>query len=305
MLLYKKTREESVAVVKATKEGMRILVTGANGYIGQGVVRCLEQDQVDVIATDFSFDKKISGVTYIEADLFNVDNPYEFFQHPDVVLHLAWRNGFVHNASSHMEDLPNHFRFLKDLIESGINRICVMGSMHEIGFYEGSIDENTPNWPQSLYGISKNALCNAIKLVADQNSTIFQWIRGFYIVGNTTAGCSVFSKIVQAELEGKTDFPFTRGVNQYDFIDYDEFCVQVAAVVEQNDINGIINCCSGVPMRLGERVENFIKDNKYNIKLNYGVFPDRPYDSKAIWGNNKKILKIMEKRTSNKRTDEE
>ena len=49
-------------------------------------------------------------------------------------------------------------------------------------------------------------------------------------------------------------------------------------------------------MRLAERVAQFIKENNFNITLQYGAFPDRPYDSKAIWGNNKKITKIMKTR---------
>lgn len=275
---------------------MKILVTGANGYIGSGVVKQLVQDGVKVMATDFTLHDLLDGVEYKEADLFTIENPFEYFGSPDVVLHLAWRDGFVHNSPNHLGDLPNHYLFIKKLIESGIKQICVMGSMHEVGFYEGSIDENTPTNPQSLYGISKNALRNAVKLAAATDATIFQWIRGFYIVGNTSTGCSIFSKIVQAAENGKTEFPFTKGVNQYDFIDYDEFCLQVASVVEQNNINGIVNCCSGTPMRLAERVENFIKENNYSIKLKYGAFPDRPYDSKAIWGNNRKIAEIMERR---------
>lgn len=35
---------------------------------------------------------------------------------------------------------------------------------------------------------------------------------------------------------------------------------------------------------MADRVERFIKENQYNIKLQYGAFPDRPYDSKAVWG---------------------
>ena len=54
-------------------------------------------------------------------------------------------------------------------------------------------------------------------------------------------------------------FPFTMGVNQWDFIDYNEFCLQVAAAVEQDDVNGVINICSGRPEKLAERVERFIK----------------------------------------------
>ena len=48
-------------------------------------------------------------------------------------------------------------------------------------------------------------------------------------------------------------------------------------------------------MRLGERVEQFLRENHFQIKLQYGAFPDRLYDSKAVWGNNGKILEIMEK----------
>ena len=29
------------------------------------------------------------------------------------------------------------------------------------------------------------------------------------------------------------------------------------------------------------------------IKLKYGAFPDRPYDSKAVWGDSRKIEAIM------------
>ena len=41
---------------------------------------------------------------------------------------------------------------------------------------------------------------------------------------------------------------------------------------------------------------SFIKENGYKIKLDYGKFPDRPYDSKAVWGDDKKIRKIMSMR---------
>lgn len=274
---------------------MKILVTGANGYIGQGVVRQLLTDGIEVVATDIKIENREKCIN-IEANLFEIENPYHFFGEPDAILHLAWRDGFVHNSLRHLEELPKHYDFLRKLMKSGLKQVCILGSMHEVGFFEGSINELTPTNPQSLYGISKNALRNASKLLADENGTIFQWIRGFYIVGNTTTGSSIFSKITQAELEGKEEFPFTKGVNQCDFIDYEEFCLQVASTVEQNAINGIINCCSGRPMRLGERVKEFIRKNKYNIKLIYGAFPDRPYDSKAIWGDNEKISCILRNR---------
>lgn len=275
---------------------MKILVTGANGYIGQGVVKQLLEDGVSVIATDIGTAHIDKRATIQQANLFELDNPYEYFGKPDILLHLAWRDGFVHNAASHIDDFPKHFALIAKMVQSGIKQVAVMGSMHEVGFFEGSIDENTPTHPMSMYGIGKDALRNATQLICKNADVKFQWLRGYYIVGNSEYGSSIFSKITAAEKQGQEKFPFTSGQNQWDFIDYDEFCKQVAAAVEQDKVVGIINVCSGRPEKLADRVERFIKENHYHIQLDYGKFPDRPYDSKAVWGNNKKIEMIMSQR---------
>ena len=273
---------------------MKILVTGANGYLGQGIVKQLLNDGQEVIAADFTANNIDSRAKVKECDLFSVNNPYEYFGEPDVLLHLAWRNGFVHNALSHIEDLPYHYKFLKAFFDAGVSQVAVLGTMHEVGFFEGSINENTPTNPQSLYGIAKDALRNAVKVMANGTNTVVQWVRGYYIVGNSQFGCSIFSKITAAEKEGKTEFPFTTGQNQWDFVDYPDFCNQVAKIVQQKDVTGIINACSGHPEKLADRVERFIKENNYKIKLAYGTFPDRPYDSKAVWGSDAKTRKVIE-----------
>lgn len=273
---------------------MKILVTGANGYLGVGIVKQLLDDGLDVIAADFDVDLVDCRANKKACNLFEIENPYEYFERPDILLHLAWKDGFKHDSLAHINNLPEHYMFINKLILSGIKRVCILGSMHEVGFFEGSINETTATNPQSLYGISKNALRQAVELAA-KNRTEFQWIRGFYIVGNSEYGCSIFSKITQAEHEGKEKFPFTSGEKQFDFLDYNDFCNQVAKVAEQNEVTGIINCCSGKPCKLSERVERFISENHYNIKLEYGAFPDRPYDSKAVWGDAKIIDEIMHK----------
>lgn len=273
---------------------MKILVTGANGYLGQGVVKHLLDCGVNVVATDIRVDAVDERAELVPGNIFEIENPYEYFGKPDVLLHMAWRDGFVHNSDKHILDLPNHYKFVTDFATSGIKMISVIGSMHEIGFYEGSINENTTCHPMSLYGIGKNALRDCVELVAKQNNINWQWLRGYYIVGNTAYGASIFSKITAAEKEGKKEFPFTTGQNQYDFLDYEDFCEQVAAAASQNKVNGIINICSGKPEKLATRVERFIAENNYSIRLKYGAFPDRLYDSKAVWGDNTKISKIME-----------
>ena len=272
---------------------MKVLVTGANGYLGQGVVRRLCDLGAQVVAADFAADNIDRRAEAVTADLFGTDNPYEFFGKPDVLLHLAWRDGFVHNSDAHIADLPKHYAFIKSFVDGGVKRVCVMGTMHEVGFFEGSIDENTPCSPQSLYGICKNALRGMTAQMCEAARIPWQWLRGYYIVGNSEFGNSVFSKITAAAAQGKTEFPFTMGQNQYDFLDYEDFCIQVAAVAAQETVTGIINICSGKPEKLCDRVERFISENGYNIKLQYGKYPDRPYDSKAVWGNDSKIRAVL------------
>ena len=275
---------------------MKIVVTGASGYLGTGVVKQLCDDGMEVIAVCHSRIDIVDGRAKIkQCDIFSLNNPYQFFEEPDVLLHMAWRNGFVHNDPSHMEDLPKHYNFIKKMIDGGCKHIAVIGTMHEVGFFEGSIKEDTPTHPESLYGISKDALRNAVKLICKNTGATFQWLRGYYIVGNSEYGCSIFSKITEAEKKGQEFFPFTMGINQWDFIDYEEFAKQVVAVVKQDKVNGIINICNGRPEKLADRVERFIEENKYRIRLEYGKFPDRSYDSKAVWGDNSKIEKIMKK----------
>ncbi len=273
---------------------MKILVTGANGYLGKGIVRELKKMGSQIVAVDFCLDGIPEDIEKVECNIFEIDDPYNELGKPDCLLHLAWRDGFVHYSDNHILDLPDHYKFIKKMCESGLKKTSIMGSMHEIGFHEGSINEDTPCNPLSFYGIAKNALRETARIIAKNNNVIFQWLRGFYIVGNTENGSSVFSKIIKASREGKESFPFTQGLNQFDFLDYDLFCRYVALTVGQNRYNGIINICSGQPERLSDRVERFIKDNDLSIKLEYGAFPDRPYDSKAVWGDNSIITNIID-----------
>ena len=61
----------------------------------------------------------------------------------------------------------------------------------------------------------------------------------------------------------------------------------------ENEVTGIINVCTGEPMSLAKRVEGFIRDHRFDIKLKYGAFPDRPYDSPGVWGDTAKIKSIL------------
>ena len=274
---------------------MKILVTGADGYIGRHIVNNLLDLGHEVIAVDIHTDDINDKAEKKKLNLFTADltNVYTSLGSPDVCLHMAWRDGFVHNSVNHIGDLSSHYKFLVALMEQGLKHLAVMGTMHEVGYWEGKIDENTPCNPISMYGIAKDALRRSMIAYCKSNSILLQWLRGFYILGDDKKNHSIFSKLLQADEQGQELFPFTTGKTKYDFINVDELVEQISKAVTQTDVTGIINCFSGNPMTLAERVENFIKDHKLKIRLNYGVFPDRPYDSPIIFGDDKKIKQIM------------
>lgn len=272
-----------------------ILVTGAAGYIGRHVVKTALDMGHRVIAADFAFKGVDERAEFCDLPLFSGDkNIYKALGSPDVCIHLAWRDGFRHNASSHMKDLSSHVVFCNNMAAGGLPLLTVMGTMHEVGYWEGAITADTPCAPQSQYGIAKNALRQSLMLSLPATGCRLHWLRAYYITGDEAHGSSIFAKITQAELDGKKTFPFTTGKNKYDFIDVDRLAQMIVAASVQDKVGGIINVCTGQPQSLADRVEQFLREKQYKIRLDYGAFPDRPYDSPGVWGDPAQINAILQ-----------
>lgn len=272
----------------------RILVTGANGYIGRYVVKNLLDMDAEVLAADMHTEGIDPRALILRENIFSDEEGlFTALGSPDACIHLAWKDGFVHNSDAHMGCLSDHYRFLRRMLQEGLQQILVMGSMHEVGYWEGPIDENTPCNPVTLYGIAKDSLRRALFSLTKEQDVTVQWLRGYYIYGDDERSSSIFGKIWAAEKRGEEWFPFTTGKNQYDFIQVDQLGKMIASTAMQTAVTGIINCCSGIPISLAEQVELYIRKNNMKIRLQYGAFPDRSYDSPGVWGDASKIQQIL------------
>lgn len=274
----------------------RVVVVGAGGYIGRHVVSKLLDRGHDVIATARPGSRRDIDprATVVEADVlapgFDVRTLSD--ETPSAAIHLAWQDGFAHNAPSHLRQLSRHFELLEAFADWGVGTLAVLGSMHEIGYWEGAITAESPTNPLSLYGIAKDALRRSV-LSSIGTRVPVQWLRCYYIYGDDRNNQSVFTKLLEAVDRGQTTFPFTSGVNRYDFIDVETLGEQIAVLSEHPEVTGVINCCTGEPERLRDRVEAFIADRGLPIALEYGAFPDRPYDSPGVWGDATRIREVM------------
>lgn len=277
----------------------RILISGANGYIGHHVVKeLLQYKDLDIVAVDFYKNNLPEDIKYLNVDILKEATSKDLFNNlscPERVIHLAWQDGFNHYAQSHINNLINHFNFLKNMIDAGVKSLTVMGTAHEIGYHEGRITAETPCNPLSYYGIAKNTLRQLLFVYAKDKDVKIKWLRAYYITGDDKNNHSVFTKLLEADEKGQNEFPFVKGSNQFDFIDINDLSKMIAKSAIQDEINGIINVCSGEPVSLKDKAEEFIKNHNLKIKLNYGVFPPRKYDSPVIYGDATLINKIMEK----------
>lgn len=273
-----------------------VIVTGAAGYVGRHVVTALLERgfRTRAVVRPGRGGEVDARADVVEADIFASDFEVASLvgEQTLALIHLAWEDGFVHNAPSHMLRLSSHFAFLSNAVAAGAQRLSVLGTMHEVGYWEGAIDADTPTAPRSLYGVAKDALRQSTQ-IALSDKVELAWLRCYYIFGDDRRNNSIFARLLEAADRGQQSFPFTTGKSQYDFIDVAELADQIAVASVTPGVTGVINCSSGEPVSLAAQVEAFIADNALGIELEYGAFPDRPYDSPAVWGDATRIRAIM------------
>lgn len=277
----------------------RVVVSGANGYIGRHVVSELIQHRelfsVAAIDLEACTGSQCEFIPFNLLEDAGEDGLYESLGCPDICLHLAWRNGFQHNAVSHINDLPFHFTFLKNLADHGTKQFAVAGSFREYGRVNGMVNHDTLIAQDNFYSLAKSTLKRILEIYFEGKDICLQWLRPFTVYGDDEKNGSIMGKIIRWEREGKDSFPFTDGNEEYDYIRVDNLAKQIVAVISQTEVSGIIDCCSGQPTRLGDQIEAFLKENNFHIRPEYGAFPSREYDSPIIYGDRRKLDKILQK----------
>ena len=280
----------------------KILVTGATGFVGNYVITELLKDNCQVIATSASEAKAaqrgwFSQVQYIPfhlKDYSSATNYFEFFHRPDCVIHLAWEGLPNYKALFHFEEnLPWHYAFLKNMVVNGLTDLSVTGTCLEYGFREGCLREEMPAEPNNAYAIAKDTLRKFLEQLQTLHSFSLKWIRLFYMYGKGQNPKSLFSQLDRAIEEGQPTFNMSGGEQVRDYLPVERVAAYIKAIAMQHAVNGIINCCSGEPVKLKDLVLDYLNEKGSAVSLNLGYYPYLDYEPMEFWGDNRKLLSIL------------
>jgi len=279
---------------------MKVLVTGATGFIGNYVVRELLKQGHQVMTTSKNSEKArmyewFSQVQYISYDLNVVqENLFQFFREPDVVIHLAWEGLPNYKDLFHFErNIFTNYRFLKNLLEDGLKSLTVTGTCMEYGLQNGCLSEDTPTKPTTPYSFAKDTLRKFLEQLQQKYHFSFKWIRLFYMYGKGQNPSSLLPQLDKALDRGDEIFNMSGGEQLRDYLPVEKVAEYVNEISLQNKVLGIINCCSGKPISIRKLVENHMKNRGKTIKLNLGYYPYSDYEPMAFWGDNTKLKSII------------
>ena len=283
---------------------LKVLVTGATGFVGQHVVRALlmQNHKVIIVTRQIETAKKFewfNKVEVIKCDLYKNSRPViDLATQIDCVVHLAWSDLPNYLSDVHItKNLTFNLIFLKKLINAGLKKIIVAGTCLEYGIKGGELTENEDTNPTTAYGFAKDVIRKSIEFMRAEENFYFIWVRLFYLYGPGQAKTSLYSQLNFAIDNSQSIFKMSPGDQIRDFQSIESAAEIFAIAVEDRNFNGIINSCSGNPISVMDFAKKICDDRNSKIFLDNTAYPYSIYEPHAFWGKSdylsrrKEILK--------------
>lgn len=257
---------------------MRIMVTGANGFVGQHLVKHLKQKHI-VFATGRSpVPLSDMNVPYLCMDITDPSSIKESLKQsvPDAVFHLAAQSMVklawvdpITTLQVNIIGTINLVDALKDILPC---RLITVGSSEEYGLTGKSgepLTEDHPCLPQNPYAISKLTMGQVALQLAQRHELKLIHVRPFNHFGPGQQLGYVVSDFASqvAEIEQNIKPPVLMVGNlsaRRDFSNVRDVVQAYSLLLEKNPASGIYNVCSGIDRSAQEILE---------ILLNYATVP--------------------------------
>lgn len=275
---------------------MRILLTGATGFIGSHVAEKLCKEGYSLLCLKRDSSKLSNCLTFknqvewVDSDW--MERALDF--KPNVIIHCAWKG--VHSSERNDWNIQlSNIELISQLLfiaeKTEIKKIISLGSQAEYGALDHCVTENHPLNPLTIYGSIKVAISQMIKTFSELHNIDWYWLRIFSTFGEHESDTWLLPSVIKKMLSSEKEMDFTKGEQEYAYLYIKDLANAVASLLQKDGFSGEYNISSCKPQKLID-VLNFIRVHiNPDFKLNLGVLPYRPNQSKHIEGDSSKFIK--------------
>lgn len=263
---------------------MRVLLTGATGFVGRQVLKALREAGADITAT-LRPGQVLAGVERLETtDLFAESSAFwEKAAHGhEAVIHLAWyaEPGLYLQSPRNLDCLTGTIRLAQGAMAAGVRHFQGIGTCFEYDLRAatGPIAPDAPLIPAAPYGAAKAAAYLALS----RQALALAWSRLFYLHGEGEDSRRLVPYL-HARLARGEPVELTSGTQVRDFLDVAEAGRQIAEVTLTGR-TGPLNICSGVPVTVAALAYEIAGLYGRPDLIRLGARPDRADDPLYVVG---------------------
>lgn len=263
---------------------MRVLITGANGFIGRHVVAGLRGIGAEVHA--ISRDGKApTGAIGHNGDLLDAQSTASVLAQvqPTHLVHLAWctKPGEYWTSSENLDWVASSLLLCRRFADIGGTRIVVAGTCAEYDWtYDRMQEFDTPCAPATPYGTAKDALRRLLERFYVERGPSVVWGRIFFLYGPGEKHGRLVSDVVQNLLRGER-VDTTIGTQVRDFMHVADVGAAFAALCKCR-VTGPVNIASGKSQSVRHIVEMLGEIAGRPDLLNFGALPMRQREAPRI-----------------------
>lgn len=265
---------------------MRVLLTGASGFLGSYVLRELLDtpgSEVAVLLRDpeaaWRVRERLGAARVIRGDLSEASSfagQVTAFA-PTHLVHLAWHGvaGRDRNDLAQHRNVTAAMELLDVARGAGAKHFVGLGSQAEYGPCSNRIDESTPAAPTTMYGAAKLATCALAERYCALAGMRFGWLRLFSSYGPADNPEWMIPYVARALLRGER--PSTTAAQQrWDYIYVKDAAEAVVAVASSDTASGVFNLGSGTAAPLRDVIEAIRREVDPDLPIGFGEVPYRP-----------------------------